>query len=159
TRTITRIDAASREVHLDGGDVLRAGTVVLACGVSWRQLPVEGFDGLIGKGIFYGAARSEAPSTHGLDGHIVGSGNSAGQAAMFFANHARSVTMFCRGATLSKTEGSGMSRYLIDQLASRPNVHVLFRTEVVGAHGTGALEAIDVRNNDTDETTRLRSGG
>jgi thioredoxin reductase (NADPH) len=159
TRTATRIDAANREVHLEGGDVLRARTIVLACGVSWRHLPVHGFDGLIGKGIFYGAARSEAPSTHGLDVHIVGSGNSAGQAAMFFANHAQTVTMLCRGATLSKTQGSGMSRYLIDQIASRPNVHVLFRTEVVGAQGTSALESIDVRNSDTGETTRLQSGG
>jgi thioredoxin reductase (NADPH) len=91
--------------------------------------------------------------------HIVGSGNSAGQAAMFFANHARSVTMLCRGSTLSKTEGSGMSRYLIDQLATRSNVRVLFRTEVVRAHGTNLLQALDVRNSDTGETTRLESGG
>jgi thioredoxin reductase (NADPH) len=90
---------------------------------------------------------------------VVGAGNSAGQAAMFFANHARSVTILCRGATLSKTEGSGMSRYLIDQLATRPNVRVLFRTEVVRAHGTNTLEALDVRNSDTGETTRLESGG
>jgi thioredoxin reductase (NADPH) len=78
---------------------------------------------------------------------------------MFFANHARSVTMLCRGATLAKTEGSGMSRYLIDQLAARPNVRVLYRTEVVRALGTDSLEAIDVRSSDTGETTRLESGG
>jgi thioredoxin reductase (NADPH) len=159
TRSITRIDPAARQVHLDGGDVLRAKTIILACGVSWRHLSVEGFDGLIGKGVFYGAARSEAANTHGLDVHIVGAGNSAGQAAMFFANHARSVTILCRGATLAKTEGSGMSRYLIDQLAARSNVRVLYRTEVVRAHGTNSLEAIDVRNSDTGETTRLESGG
>jgi thioredoxin reductase (NADPH) len=78
---------------------------------------------------------------------------------MFFANHARSVTLLCRGATLAKTEGSGMSRYLIDQLGARSNFHVLYRTEVVGAHGTNSLDAIDVRNSDTGETTRLESGG
>ena len=128
TRSITRIDAPTRQVHLDGGDVLRAKAIILACGVSWRHLSVEGFDQLVGKGVFYGAARSEAGNTHGLDVHIVGAGNSAGQAAMFFANHARSVTILCRGATLAKTEGSGMSRYLIDQLAARGNVHVLYRT-------------------------------
>ncbi|MFL5919862.1 MAG: FAD-dependent oxidoreductase [Gaiellaceae bacterium] len=159
TRCITRIDAQSRHVHLDGGDVLRAKTIILACGVSWRHLSVDGFDRLVGKGVFYGAARSEAANTHGLDVHVVGAGNSAGQAAMFFANHARSVTMVCRGATLAKTEGSGMSHYLIDQLAARRNVHVLFRTEVVGAHGTNSLDAIDIRNSDTGETTRLESGG
>src|SRR5213078_4670984 len=133
TRSIERIDAATRQVHLDGGDVLRARTIILACGVAWRQLSIEGFDRLAGKGIAYGAARSEAPNTHGLDVHIVGAGNSAGQAALFFANYARNVTMLVRGATLAKTEGSGMSRYLIDQLAARANVHVLYRTEVVSA--------------------------
>jgi thioredoxin reductase (NADPH) len=159
TRSITRIDASNRQLHLDGGDVLRAKTIILACGVSWRHLSVEGFDRLVGKGVYYGAARSEAANAHGLDVHIVGAGNSAGQAAMFFANHARSVTILCRGATLAKTEGSGMSRYLIEQLASRTNVRVLYRTEVVAAHGTNSLEALDVRNSDTGETTRLESGG
>lgn len=159
TRLITRIDPSNGQVHLDGGDVLRARTIILACGVSWRRLTVEGFDRLLGKGVFYGAARSEASSTHGLDVHIVGAGNSAGQAAMFFANHARSVTLLCRGGTLAKTEGSGMSRYLIDQLARRPNFRVLYRTEVVRALGTSSLEAIEVRNSDTNETTQLESGG
>jgi thioredoxin reductase (NADPH) len=159
TRSITRIDATTHQVHLDGGDVLRAKTIILACGVSWRHLPIEGFDRLVGKGVFYGAARSEAANTHGLDVHIVGAGNSAGQAAMFFANHARSVTMLCRGSTLAKTEGSGMSRYLIDLLETRPNFRVLYRTEVVGAHGANSLDAIDVRNSDTGETTQLESGG
>jgi thioredoxin reductase (NADPH) len=68
------------------------------------------------------------------------------------------VTMLCRGATLAKTGRSGMSHYLIDQLAARSNVHVLFRTEVVGAHGADSLEAIDVRNSETGETTQLESG-
>ena len=159
TRSITRIDASNRQVHLDGGDVLQAKTIILACGVSWRQLSVEGFDRLVGKGVFYGAARSEAPNTHGLDVHVVGAGNSAGQAAMFFANHARSVTMLCRGATLAKDGKAGMSRYLIDQLSSRPNVDVLYRTEVVAAQGADSLDAIEVRNSDTGETKRLASGG
>ena len=159
TRSITRIDASNRQVHLDGGDVLQAKTIILACGVSWRQLSVEGFDRLVGKGVFYGAARSEARNTHGLDVHVVGAGNSAGQAAMFFANHARSVTMLCRGATLAKDGKAGMSHYLIDQLSSRPNVDVLYRTEVVAAQGADSLDAIEVRNSDTGETKRLASGG
>jgi thioredoxin reductase (NADPH) len=155
TRSITRIDAATRQVYLDGGDVLRAQTIILACGVAWRHLAIDGFDRLAGKGIFYGAARSEAANTHGLDVHIVGAGNSAGQAAMFFSNHARSVTILCRGDGLEKST----SRYLIDQLASKSNIHVLVRTEVTAAQGDVSLEAIDVRNSDTAETTRLESGG
>ncbi len=155
TRTITRIDPATREVHLDGGDVLRARTIILACGVAWRQLSIEGFDRLAGKGVSYGAARSEAANTHGLDVHIVGAGNSAGQAALFFSTHAQSVTILCRGDGLEKS----MSRYLVDQLASRSNIRVLADTEVVAAHGDVSLEAIDVRNAATGETTRLESGG
>jgi len=155
TRSITRIDAATRQVYLDGGDVLQTRTIVLACGVSWRHLGIEGFDRLVGKGIFYGAARSEAANTHGLDVQIIGAGNSAGQAAMFFSSHARSVTILCRAGTLEKS----MSRYLVDQLATRANVRVLFRTEVTAAHGDTSLEAIDVRDAVTGETTRLESGG
>ena len=155
TRTIDRLDATARQVHLDGGDVLRAQTIILACGVSWRKLPVEGCDRLLGKGVSYGAARGEAPGTHGLDVHIVGAGNSAGQAALHFSTHARSVTLLCRGDGLEK----GMSRYLIDQLASRSNIGVLTRTEVAAVHGDEALEAIDVHDASTGETRRLESGG
>ncbi len=155
TRTIERLDAAARQVHLDGGDVLRARTIILACGVSWRKLPVDGCERLLGKGVSYGAARGEAPSTHGLDVHIVGAGNSAGQAALHFSTHARTVTLLCRGDGLEK----GMSRYLIDQLASRSNIGVLARTEVIALHGDDALGAIDVHDSSTGETTRLESGG
>ena len=155
TRTITRIDAATREVHLDGADVLRAPTIILACGVSWRQLEVEGFERLVGKGIFYGAARSEAPNVHGLDIHIVGAGNSAGQAAMFFSTHARSVTILYRGGSLEKS----MSHYLIDQLATRSNIDVLFHTEVVAAHGEDALESIEITTGEGDTSARLACGG
>jgi thioredoxin reductase (NADPH) len=74
---------------------------------------------------------------------------------MFFSTHARRVTILCRGEGLAKS----MSRYLIDQLATRPNIHILYRTEVVAAHGDTALEEIDVRDAATGETTRLESGG
>ncbi|MEA2456634.1 MAG: thioredoxin reductase [Thermoleophilaceae bacterium] len=155
TRSISRIDPATRQLHLDGGDVLRARTIILACGVAWRQLSIEGFDRLAGKGISYGAARSEAPNAHGLDIHIVGAGNSAGQAALFFSTHARSVTILCRGDGLEKS----MSRYLIDQLATRPNILTRFGVEVAAVHGELSLEAVDVRDAATSEITRLDSGG
>ena len=155
TRSITRIDAETRQVHLDAGDVLRGRTIILACGVTWRQLSIEGLDRLAGKGVFYGAARSDAPSTHGLDVHIVGAGNSAGQAAMLFSMHARSVTILCRSEGLEKS----MSRYLIDQIASRPSIRVLSQTELIAANGDVSLESIDVRNAATGDTARLESGG
>jgi thioredoxin reductase (NADPH) len=154
TRTITRLDAERREVHLDGGDVLRAKTIILATGVSWRRLSGEGFDRLTGKGVFYGAARSEARMVHGQDVHIVGAGNSAGQAAINFARHARTVTILCRGEGLEKS----MSRYLIDQIDTYPNIGVLTRTQVVSVHGGEVLEAIEVGNGDGG-TERLPSGG
>ena len=155
TRAIERIDAGSRRVFLDGGDVLEARAIVLACGVSWRQLSADGFDRLAGKGVSYGAARSEAPNTHGLDVHIIGAGNSAGQAAMFFSTHARSVTIVYRGESLEK----GMARYLVDQIATRPNIRPVFHSEVVAAHGGESIEAIDVRNSQTGETSRHETGG
>ena len=154
TRSITRIDAATHQLHLDGGDVLHAPTIILACGVSWRHLAIDGFDRLAGRGVFYGAARSEAAGTHGRHVHIIGAGNSAGQAALFFASHAQSVTILYRGESLEK----GMSHYLVEQLANRSNIQVLYRTEVVAANGEASLEAIDVRNLATGETTRLGVG-
>jgi len=117
--------------------------------------PIEGFDRLSGRGIFYGAARSEAANTHGLDIHLIGAGNSAGQAALFFSAHARSVTILYRGETLAKS----MSQYLVDQLGTRANIQVRYRTEVIAAHGDTSLEAIDVRDTATGDTTRLESGG
>jgi thioredoxin reductase (NADPH) len=155
TRAIERIDASTRQVHLDGGDVIRARTIILACGVTWRKLAIEGFDRLAGKGIFYGAARSEAPSVHGQDIHIVGAGNSAGQAALFFSNHARSVTILCRGTGLAKS----MSQYLIAQLEARANITTLIDSEVTAAYGDVSLEEIDIQNRITGATTRLHSGG
>jgi thioredoxin reductase (NADPH) len=155
TRSITRIDAATQQLHLDGGDVLQTPTIILACGVTWRHLAVDGFERLAGRGIFYGAARSEAANTHGLDIHIVGAGNSAGQAAMFFSAHARSVTILYRGETLARS----MSQYLVEQLETRANIRVLYRSEVVAAYGDASLAEIDVRDSVTGETTRSASSG
>jgi thioredoxin reductase (NADPH) len=155
TREIVRIDPATRHVQLDGGDVLRARTIVLACGVVWRRLAVDGGEQLAGRGVSYGAARSDAPSMHGRDVHIVGAGNSAGQAALSFSTHARSVTLLCRGDGLEKS----MSRYLIDQLGTHPNISVIPRVEVVALHGDTALEAIEVGSPGTSETAWLRSDG
>jgi thioredoxin reductase (NADPH) len=155
TRSVARIDPAAREVTLDGNDVLRARTVVLATGVAWRRLSIEGFDRLIGKGIYYGAARSEASGTHGLDVHLIGAGNSAGQAALYFANHARSVTMLVRGTALDKS----MSRYLIDQICAQSNIAVLLQSEVVAARGDKHVATIDVRHAASGDVQRHECGG
>jgi len=90
-----------------------------------------------------------------LDVHVIGSGSSAGQAALFFANHARSVTIVCRSDSLERS----MSRYLVQQLASRGNIRVRFRSEVTAAHGGTSIEAVDITDRTTGATTREGSGG
>ena len=155
TRAVTGIDPASRTVTLDGGEVVRARTVILATGVAWRRIGLDGFDRLLGRGIHYGASRSEAPYVHGLDVHLIGAGNSAGQAALFFAAHARSVTLVVRGDGLA----ASMSHYLIEQLRAKPNIRLQARAEVTGVEGTQHLEAVTITSRDTGEAVREASGG
>jgi thioredoxin reductase (NADPH) len=142
TRSVVRIDGTTREVVLDGDESVRAETVILATGVAWRRLQIEGFERLIGKGIYYGAARSETGATQGLDVHLIGAGNSAGQAALYFANHARTVTLLVRSDSLQKS----MSHYLIEQLRKKANIAVQLQSQVQAVHGDTHLTAIDVRN-------------
>ncbi len=125
-------------VELDGGDRVTTRTVVLATGVDWRRLEAEGIDRLQGRGVLYGASRMESSTVVGKDVFIVGGGNSAGQAAMFFASYARSVTMVVRGAGLKMT----MSQYLIEQIAHRPNVTIEPFTQVTSVGGESYLETV-----------------
>jgi thioredoxin reductase (NADPH) len=155
TRKVEGMNLAEHEVVLDGGDIVRARTVILATGVSWRRVAIEGFDRLIGKGIYYGAARSEASTTHGHDIHLIGAGNSAGQAALHFANHARKVTLLVRGDSLEKS----MSRYLIEQVRAKSNIVVHVRSQVRAAHGEANLTAIDVFDSESGTTQRYDCGG
>jgi thioredoxin reductase (NADPH) len=150
TREVDRIDPAAHQVVLDGGDVVKARALVLTTGVAWRRLATQGVDRLIGKGVFYGTARSEATAAGGLNVCLVGAGNSAGQAALHLAAHARQVTMLVRGETLEKT----MSRYLIDQLASKANIEVRLHAELHAAHGETRLEAIEVADTRSGEVRR-----
>jgi thioredoxin reductase (NADPH) len=155
TRKIVRIDPEARAIFLDGDEILHARTVIIATGVSWRRLAIDGFDRLIGKGVYYGAARSEAGITQGLDVHLIGAGNSAGQAAMFFANHARTVTLIVRGDSLEK----GMSQYLIEQIRGKSNIRVALRCEVQAVHGDDHLTAIDILDRATKTMRREDCGG
>jgi thioredoxin reductase (NADPH) len=158
TRAVTRIDPPSRSIVFDdvsGKEAVRARTVIFATGVEWRRLAVEGVDRLIGKGVYYGAARSETVVAQGLDIHLVGAGNSAGQAALHFASHARRVTLVVRGDSLERS----MSRYLIEQLQSKSNISVELHSEVVAVHGDTHLTAIDLLDRRTSQVRRLDSGG
>jgi thioredoxin reductase (NADPH) len=150
TRYVQTVDVDPLRVTLDGGDELHARTVVLALGVTYRRLAVESSDRLTGRGVYYGASRSEASSTNGQDIYLVGAGNSAGQAAVFFSSYARSVTLLVRGDSLTKS----MSYYLIEKLKTKSNIAVELRAEVVAVHGEDHLGAIDVINHETEVTTR-----
>jgi thioredoxin reductase (NADPH) len=128
-------------VTLDGDDTVTTRSLVLAMGVTWRKLPAGGADEFVGRGIYYGAARTEAPAVRGKDIFLVGGGNSAGQAAMFFSSYARSVTLLVRGGGLERT----MSHYLIAELRTKENIAVETRTSVVRVNGGSQLETIVTR--------------
>lgn len=116
----TEADGMPHTVILDGGGRLTTRAIVIATGVQWRRLEARGIDRLTGRGVCYGAARTEALGIRGRRVHIVGGGNSAGQAALLFSNYAESVTMLVRGPSLA----ASMSQYMISQLATKANVTV-----------------------------------
>src|SRR5439155_22249300 len=103
-----------RIVRLADGTNISCYAVVLATGVSVRTLDVPGMETLLGIGVYYGAAMTEAATYRGQDVCILGAGNSAGQGALFFSRYARRVTLLVRGEPLGKS----MSRYLVDRIAA-----------------------------------------
>jgi thioredoxin reductase (NADPH) len=140
------VDGDRRIVRLDGGDAVNARAVVLANGVSWRKLDIPSADALLGRGVYYGAARSEAIACSGQDVFLIGGGNSAGQAAVHFSGYARKVTLLVRGPSLD----ASMSHYLIRQLDALHNVEVRARTRLLRVDGgEEALSAVVCENRDT----------
>jgi thioredoxin reductase (NADPH) len=135
-----------RVVRLLDGTELRARTVVIATGIEWRRLGVPRLEALVGSGVFYGAAVSESRAMQDQDVFIVGAGNSAGQAALDLAKHARAVTLVVRGDSFAKS----MSSYLVRAIESTPNVVVRHRTEVVDGAGDGPLECIKLADRAND---------
>lgn len=140
----------SHVLVLDDGERIPVRTIVIATGVAWRELEIPGAEALVGRGVYYGAARTEALATRGSDVFLIGGGNSAGQAAMFFADYARSVTLLVRGVSLA----ASMSHYLIEQLATKANVSVRTRCQVTQVDGGDHLDAIVVEDRDTGERRR-----
>ncbi|MEM9803675.1 MAG: FAD-dependent oxidoreductase [Cyanobacteria bacterium P01_D01_bin.56] len=140
-----------RVVTLSDGSELTGHAVILAMGVSWRRLKVPGIEQLTGAGVYYGAAQTEALACAGEDVYVVGGANSAGQAAMYFSRFAHQVTMLVRGDSLTKS----MSQYLIDQIDDTDNIQVWTHSSVVEAKGDGHLEALVIKNSQTDEVQTL----
>jgi thioredoxin reductase (NADPH) len=135
-------------VTLADGTEISCFALIITTGVSYRKLDVPGVDRLTGRGIYYGAAQTEALSCKGEDIYIVGGANSAGQAAMFFSNQARRVFILYRGGDLRKS----MSDYLVHQIEARDNIDVLTDTNVVSVEGEDHLERITAKNTATGET-------
>jgi len=140
-------------VELDGGQRVSACVVLLATGVDWRMLGAEGVDRLQGRGVLYGASRNESSNVIGKRVFLVGGGNSAGQAAVFFANYAAEVTILVRGEGLELT----MSQYLIEQIAAKKNIQVEPFTEVLKAEGEDHLERIVTRTRAVDGAERVQT--
>lgn len=139
------VNGSARTVRFADGATLDAHTVILATGVSYRQLPVPGVDEFTGRGVYYGSAVTEAARCADEDVYIVGGANSAGQAAVYLARTARSVTVVVRARSLD----ASMSHYLIQQIGRNPRITVRVCSEVIGVEGDDHLSRITVRDNVT----------
>jgi thioredoxin reductase (NADPH) len=149
--TALRIDGTYRYVTLSDGTEIGCHTLLLATGVQWRKLDVDGIDRFHGAGVYYGGAITEAMSCEGEDIFIVGGANSAGQAAMYFARYARRVVMLVRGNSL----GNSMSQYLIDEIKETPNIHVELNSRITAVHGGERLAEISVFCSQSGETSTM----
>jgi thioredoxin reductase (NADPH) len=138
-------DGTGHAVVLDGGEHVKTRTIILANGVSWRELDVPGAEHLVGRGIYYGAAQTEARGCQGQRVYLIGGGNSAGQAAMFFSGYASEVKLLVRGPSLADS----MSHYLIEQLASKSNIEVCTRCRIVQVSGEHRLEGVTIEDRAT----------
>jgi thioredoxin reductase (NADPH) len=148
-----RVEAGSKIVTLSDGTEIGAKAMLIATGVAYRKLDVPGMDRVYGAGVYYGAAMTEAVGCKGEDVYIVGGANSAGQAAVFFAQHARRVVMLVRGKSLQ----AGMSQYLVDQILQTGNIQVEMNSAVVEVFGEQHLEAIAIHCAASGETTKVKA--
>jgi len=140
-----------RVVRLSDGSEIVSRTVILAMGVSYLRLGIPGLDRLIGTGVFYGAAGSEAVVMKGEDVFVIGGGNSAGQAALHLAKYANQVTILVRGQSLAET----MSEYLIQEISASATIKVRLNTHVIDGGGEDRLEWLLLENTVTGETERV----
>ena len=139
-----------RFVHLGDGTVLRARSVIIASGARYRRLEVPSVERLVGAGVYY-ATGSDARVLKGHDVFVLGAGNSAGQAVVHLAKHARRVTLLVRGERLQ----AQMADYLVKEIEHLANVEVRLGTEIVDAHGGSALESIVIRDRANGATRML----
>jgi thioredoxin reductase (NADPH) len=144
-----RVEGAARLVQLSGGGTLSASCVIVASGVSYRQLDTPGFPELTGAGVYYGAAMTEARGCSEQHVVVIGGANSAGQAAVYFSGYAAKVTMLVRGTSLEKS----MSHYLIEQIAAQPNIEVRTGSSATAAESEQErLQRLRIQGPEGEET-------
>jgi thioredoxin reductase (NADPH) len=149
-----RVEGPYRIVKLAQGHEISCHALLIATGVQWRKLDVPGIEQFRDAGVYYSSSLTEAAACKDEDVYMIGGANSAGQAALYFSEFARSVVMLIRGASLDAT----MSQYLIDEIKRKPNIHVEVNSSVVEAHGTEHLEEISIHCSQTGETARVKAG-
>src|SRR5262249_45072304 len=151
TRGVVGLRAEGRDkiVTLAGGRDVRARSVILATGVSYNRLEVDGINALIGKGVFYGTGASEAGAFVGKDVFVVGGGSAAGQAAVHLSRYASKVTLVVRGAALT------MSDYLVRQIERTFCISVRYNAQIVRAHGGARLEALEITDTASRKSERV----
>jgi thioredoxin reductase (NADPH) len=155
TRDVTglEVNGSARSVRFADGSSIDAHTVILATGVSYRRLAAPGLDEMTGRGVYYGSALTEAAACKEHDVYIVGGANSAGQAAVYLARGAKSVTILVRGSSLERS----MSYYLVEQIRNIPNISVRTCTEVTACAGDGHLQCLTLRDTSTGETEQVNA--
>jgi thioredoxin reductase (NADPH) len=146
-----RTEGPYRILKLADGSEISCHAMMIATGMQWRRLDAAGVDRLQGAGVYYGGGPTEALSCKGETVYVVGAANSAGQAALNFANYAERVVMLVRGDSVSRT----MSQYLIDQIQRTPNIQLWTHAGVAEVHGDKHLEEISVLCSDTDKIERV----
>ncbi|MHB0857254.1 MAG: NAD(P)/FAD-dependent oxidoreductase [Anaerolineae bacterium] len=148
-----RTSSSEQVVMLSNGERIRSRAVLLAMGITYRRLGIPSLDRLMGAGVFYSTAVSEAQAMRGKDVYVVGAGNSAGQAAIHLAKYARRVTMLVRGDSL----GESMSDYLVQEIQSSLGIRVRLHTSIVDAMGERLLEGLVLRNHISGKTEQVEA--
>jgi thioredoxin reductase (NADPH) len=149
---------AEDDLHVVGlldGSQVRSRAVIIATGMSYRRLGIEGLESLVGAGVFYGASTIEAQAVAGKPAFVVGGGNSSGQAALHLSKYAGQVTILVRSQSLA----ASMSEYLVREIDNAANVQVRYRSEVAGGDGDGRLEHLLIRDRDSGQTESLPAAG
>ena len=149
--TALRREDPYRVITLQDGTEVSCHALVIATGLAVRELEVDGIGHLLGAGVYYGAAMSEAAACRGQHVCVVGGANSAGQGALFFSRYARDVSMLIRSAGLNPS----MSHYLAERIRGTPNIHVHPNVALTAVHGDARLERLDYQNIETGESASM----